>query len=257
MKATSIPRHEKRFFENGLDSFGKKFKLTKLTVPIKGSSEVMEYVSCRRENKDTSFYYGSKFDKTQIVIHFTAGYLKGDVATLTTPSNHVSVPFIIARNGTILNMWSSAYWSYHLGPGAVGGNTAGSKRTIAVEVSNIGYLNKVGNNLTSAYSKNDVYCSLNEENFYTKLATPYRGHSYFATFTNNQYNSLIILLRYLTKQYGIPRSFLPEGKRYATGSANAMGNFSGIVSHVNYRATGKWDFGPAFDWDRLISGVVS
>lgn len=257
MKATSIPTHEKSFFQFKKDSHGKKFVLENKSIPIKGSTEQMAYVKCRRENNDNSFYYEEKIGKTQIVIHFTAGYLKGDVATLTTPSNHVSVPFILARDGSILNTWSSAYWSYHLGPGAVGGNTAGSKRTIAIEVSNIGYLNKIGNNLVSSYSNSDVYCGLDEKNFYAKVDTPYRGEEYFATFTSNQYNSLITLLRYLTAQYNIPRAFLPENKRYDIVGQNEIVNFKGIVSHVNYRPSGKWDFGPAFDWDRLINGVTA
>lgn len=257
MRATSIPNHERSFLQNKKDSHGKKFKLKEMTVPIKGTGgEVMEYMSCRRENEDSSFYYEAAFNKTQVVIHYTAGYLKGDVATLTTPSNHVSVPFIIARNGTILNLWSSAFWSYHLGPGARGGNTAGSKRTIAIEISNIGYLNKVGNNLVSPYSSTDVYCSLDEKQFYTELDAPYRDHRYFATFTNRQYQSLIILLRYLTAQYNIPKTFLSTADRYRVGSAEMMTNFKGITSHVNYRSSGKWDIGPACDWDRLINGVL-
>ncbi len=255
MKASSIPYHEKSFFTYEKDSHGKKFDLADKSIGIKDSNEVMNYVMCRRENKDDSFYYRDKFDKTQVVIHFTAGYLKGDIATLTTPGNHVSVPFIIGRNGSILNMWSSALWSYHLGPGAVGGNTAGSKRTIAIEVSNIGYLKKIGSNLVSSYSDRDVYCSLDENNYYTKLDAPYRGQQYFASFTNSQYKSLIVLLRYLTAQYDIPREFLPENKRYDVGGVNDITKFKGIVSHVNYRSSGKWDFGPAFDWDRVISGV--
>lgn len=257
MRATSIPKHEKGFLKNKMDSNLKKFNLTNRSIPIKGSSEKMKYIDCRRENGDNSFYYEEHHSKTQIVIHFTVGYLKGDIATLTTPSNNVSVPFIIARNGVILNMWSSAYWSYHLGRGAVGGNTIGSKKTIAIEVSNIGYLKKVGNDLVSIYSNNDDYCRLDETRFYTKLNEPYRGQQYYATYTKKQYDSLIVLLRYLTAQYDIPREFLPEDRRYITGNSNDIPNFRGILSHVNYRATGKWDIGPAFDWSRLISGVTS
>jgi hypothetical protein len=47
MKATSIRNHEKRFFDTGLDSFGKKFNLTNMTIPVKGTGEIMEYVKCR------------------------------------------------------------------------------------------------------------------------------------------------------------------------------------------------------------------
>ncbi len=255
MKATSIANHEKTFFETGRDSDGKEFMLTEMTVPIKGSNEVMPYIHCRPKNGDTSFYYQEKNTKTQIVLHYTVGYIKGDVAALSRPNNHVSTPFIIARNGTILNLWSSAYWSYHLGSGAIGGNTNGSKRTIGIEMSNIGVLKRIDNKLVTVYSDTDVYCDIREKQFYTKLESPYRGEVYYATFTRRQYYSLLLLLRYLTAEYNIPRAFLPEDKRYSTGVEDELVNFKGIVSHVNYRSSGKWDIGPAFDWNKIMGGL--
>ncbi|WP_299259851.1 N-acetylmuramoyl-L-alanine amidase [uncultured Aquimarina sp.] len=251
MKATSIANHENTFFETGRDSDGKEFVLTPNTVPIKGTNESMPYISCRQKNGDTSFYEEEKNTKTQIVLHYTAGYLKGDVAALSKPNYRVSVPFIIARNGTILNMWSSAYWAYHLGSGAVGGNTNGAKRTIAIEMSNIGFLKRIGDQLVTVYSDTDVYCHMNETRFYTKLDIPYRGEQYYARYTIRQYKSLALLLRYLTAEYNIPAAFLPEDKRYDIVAENELVNFKGITSHVNYRSSGKWDIGTAFDWNKL------
>ncbi len=255
MKATSIPNHEKTFFETGRDSDGKEFALTAMTVPIQGTNQVMPYMQCIPKNGDTSFYYPEQHTKTQIVLHYTAGFLKGDVAALSRPNYRVSVPFIIARNGTILNLWSSAYWSYHLGSGAAGGNTRGSKQTIAIEISNIGFLKRINDNLVTVYNDTDVYCKVHEKQFYTQLEAPYRGESYYATFTKKQYDSLLVLLRYLTAAYDIPKAFLPEDKRYVVGSANELVDFKGIVSHVNYRSSGKWDIGPAFDWTKIIQGL--
>ncbi len=256
MKATSIANHEKTFFETGRDSDGKEFELTEMTVPIKGTNEVLPYINCRPKNGDTSFFYQEKNTKTQIVLHYTAGYIKGDVAALSRPNNHVSTPFIIARNGKILNLWSSAYWSYHLGSGAIGGNTNGSKRTIAIEMSNIGFLKRIDNKLVTVYSDTDVYCDIREKQFYTKLESPYRGELYYARFTRRQYHSLQLLLRYLTAEYNIPRAFLPEDQRYITGAENELVNFKGIVSHVNYRSSGKWDIGPAFDWEKITEDFL-
>lgn len=108
MKVTSISNHENTFFETGKDSDGKEFILTEMKVPVKGANEVMPYINCRSKSGDTSFYYQEKNTKTQIVLHYTVGYLKGDVAALSKPNYHVSTPFIIARNGKILNLWSSA-----------------------------------------------------------------------------------------------------------------------------------------------------
>ena len=255
MKATSIANHEKTFFDTGRDSAGKEFKLTPNTVPIPGTLGMMSYTQCRPKNGDTSFYIQEKHNKKQIVLHYTAGYLKGDVAALSKPNYRVSVPFIIARNGTILNMWSSAYWAYHLGSKAVGGNTKGGKRTIGIEMSNIGFLKRIGDQLVTVYNDKDVYCHISEKQFYTKLDMPHRGEHYFATHTAKQYKSLITLLRYLTAEYNIPVAFLPEDKRYDVVDERELVNFEGITSHVNYRSSGKWDIGPAFDWDQVISAM--
>ncbi|SEK94346.1 N-acetylmuramoyl-L-alanine amidase [Aquimarina amphilecti] len=255
MKATSILKHEKNFFDTGKDSAGKEFLLTPNTVPIQGTLDTMSYVQCRPKNEDTSFYVQEKHTKKQIVLHYTAGYLKGDVAALSKPNYRVSVPFIIARNGAILNMWSSAYWAYHLGSKAVGGNTKGGKRSIGIEMSNIGFLKRIGDQLVTVYNDNDVYCDISETQFYIKLDTPYRGEQYFATHTGKQYNSLISLLKYLTAEYNIPTVFLPEDKRYGVVAEKELVSFRGITSHVNYRSSGKWDIGPAFDWERIINGL--
>ncbi|WP_188112236.1 N-acetylmuramoyl-L-alanine amidase [Aquimarina sp. RZ0] len=153
-------------------------------------------------------------------------------------------------------MWPSAYWAYHLGSCAIGGNTSGSKRTIAIEISNIGFLKRIDDKLVTVYNDNDVYCDINQTQLCTKLASPYRGELYYATFTKQQYDSVLILLRYLTATYSIPRKFLSEDKRYITGDKNELINFRGIVSHVNYRSSRKWDIGPAFDWGKIIDGIL-
>jgi N-acetyl-anhydromuramyl-L-alanine amidase AmpD len=191
-------------------------------------------------------------EKQRIVLHFTAGYLKGDIDTLTKSENHVSVPFVIARDGTIYNLWPSKYWSYHLGKGAQGGNTAMSGRSVAIELSNIGYLMKKGSSLVTAYSSTDVYCSEDETSYYKKVPA-YREREYFATFTKQQCASLVKLLRYLTAKYNIPRQFVEVAKRYDVLAS--VDQFRGITSHVNYRPSGKWDIGACFAWDTVVAGV--
>jgi N-acetylmuramoyl-L-alanine amidase len=254
MKATSIPAYEQAFLSNGLDSMGRKHILTPTSQPIPGEAGKLTYLRCQRENGDESFFFTEDVPKTHIVLHYTAGYLRGDVASLTAPANPVSVPFVIARNGSILNLWSSKLWAYHLGPGAVGGNTASSKRTIGIELSNIGFLNKVGNNLVSDHDSTDVYCSLAETSQYVALKTPFRGKSYFATYTPKQYESLVALLRFLTKRYPIKRALLPEAQRYTLLTESQLNAFSGIISHANVRPD-KLDIGPAFDWQRVANGL--
>ncbi len=248
MNANDIARYEAEFNRTGKDSDGKFHTLIPQSIQIPGETGQMNYTFVRPLSGDQSFFYNKSFEKVQIVLHFTMGYLPGDVATLTKRNYHVSVPFIIGRNGIIYNLFSSQYWSYHLGEGAIGGNETRSKVTIGIEISNIGPLKRIGDQLVTTYGDGDIYCSLDETQYYEQVT--FRGHEYFATFTDTQYAALSTLLRYLTARFNIAREFLPEHRRYQTIAE--VVDFNGVVSHVNYRPDGKWDIGPAFDWNRLI-----
>ncbi len=251
MKATAIPAHEDRFVNSGEDSAKKQHVLTPKTIDIPGTDESFEIIECKPANGDKSFYYEEETEKVRIVLHFTAGYLKGDIAALTTPENHISTPYVIARNGNIYEIFDPAQWSYHLGKGAVGGNGTGSKASIGIEMSNIGPLTLDGDQLMTSYA-NDIYCSLDEQEFYVETEE-FRERTYFATHTDAQYNSLLNLLKYLTARFDIPYAFLPEPQRYETTEEAAL--FKGINSHINFRTSGKWDIGPGFEWDRIAEGA--
>lgn len=249
MKASSIPTHENTFQTTGVDSFGKKFTLKEGIYTIKGTAETVKIMDCARDNGDKSYYYQEETTKKKVVLHFTMGYLKGDIATLTR--QHVSVPFVVGRNGIIYNLFASKYWSYHLGPGAMGGNTAMSKECIGIEISNIGPLKKIGDNLVTTYSDTDIYCSLAETQYYTRLNTKYRGFEYFATYTAAQYEAISKLLRFLCAKYTLPKKFLNEPARYEIMTEAGFKSYTGIVSHVNCRKD-KADIGPAFDWNKIM-----
>ena len=254
MKASSILDHESSFQSTGLDSFGKQFILKEGTFPIKGTAETIKIIDCARDSGDESFFYKEETPKRKITLHYTMGYLKGDIATLT--QQHVSVPFVIGRNGQIYNLFASKYWSYHLGPGALGGNTAMSKECIGIEISNIGPLKLIENNLVTTYSDKDIYCSLEETQYYTKLNPKYRNYEYYATFTDEQYEAIIKLIKFLCAKYDIPKNFLNSPERYEIMTDVGFQNFTGIVSHINCRVD-KTDIGPAFNWDKIINGANS
>lgn len=253
MLYTKIPSYEADFRAKGIDSDGKQFKLVPAQIEIPGTTQTFEVVTTGLVNGDKSFYYAEAATKERIVVHFTAGYLKGDIAALTKKDNHVSVPFVVARDGTIYQLFSSKYWSYHLGKGAQGGNEAMSKSSIAIELSNVAYLRDKDGKLVDPYGAE--YCSPADTGAYQAVTKAYRGYTKFATFTDAQYTSLANLLRYLTATYKIPAAFLPEDKRYDVYADVAK--FKGITTHVNYQpeSYGKWDIGPAFDWARIITAL--
>ncbi len=254
-KRTAIAEADFRATGNAL---GKKYILTPFSIPIPGDdNHKLEGVTCRPENNFTGYFYQEKHEKKKVVLHFTVGHLKGDILSLTSESRgHVSTAFVVGRAGTIYQLFSSAAWSYHLGRNALGGNGNQSKLSIGIEISNYGPLIKKGNNLETVYSKanrKDVYCTMDDTEQYIKLDKAFRGYKYYAAFTDEQYHNIILLLRYLTKSYEIPRTFVGKTERFSTTRASSA-DMEGIMSHVNFR-TDKIDIGPAFDWERVISGV--
>lgn len=245
-------------------AINREYRIKPFSMPILDDENLLHAALIAPHNR-SGYYFNTAYPKKRIVLHYTAGQLRSDIQALTQNNYHVSVAFVIARDGRIYQLFSSKYWSGHIGKG-IGNTGTGNmedKMTIGIELSNYGWLTRRGDNLETCYSRSiasngnvtgqDVYCHISEKQAYTELEVPFRGKKYFAKFTDEQYNSLIILLRYLTATYGIARKFPDESVRYT--AFNDVVSFNGIVSHVNYRESGKWDIGPAFDWNRVISGV--
>lgn len=260
MRFDTLPQIENRFRTEAASA------LRAFSIPVPNEDLTLngQLFNPNRSN----YFYPTEHKKERIVLHFTAGNVRSDMITLTTQDRHVSVPYVISRDGTIYELFRSKFWSGHLGAGVgnAGTGNAQDKATIGIEISNYGFLVPKDGNLETIYSrvkdKNtgkvspvDVYCSLDNKAAYTKIEVPFREQSFYPKYTPEQLDSLIILLRYLTATYAIPRQFLPSDKRYTTNSD--VVNFKGIVSHINYRSSGKWDLGPAFDWATVMEGVQS
>lgn len=258
MRYDSLPQIEARFRSEAAPF------LTPFSLQVPNEQLMLKGQLYKRGT--SNYFYPANHPKERIVLHFTAGNLRSDMQSLTTQDRHVSVAFVIARDGTIYQLFPSAAWSGHIGAGVgnAGTQNAQDKATIGIELSNYAYLVPRDGNLETIYSRQpvngkpgpaDPYCSLGTTAAYIRSDQPFRGQSYYAAYTPEQIESTIILLRYLTAKYNIPRQFLPEDKRYIT--TNDVLTFKGIVSHINYRASGKWDIGPAFDWNTLINGVTA
>ena len=248
MLASKVEKHELGFESSKKDTNGTKYTISTRDI---GGLSVRELDPLGVDD----YFYEGEIEKQGIVLHFTAGYLRGDMGAMIRQGKHVCVPYLSARSGDVFQIFDPKHcWGYHLGRSAVGGNTTMSKKTVAIEISNIGPLELRGNSLHTAYG--DKYCSLDEKQYYTKLAKSWRGYQYYASYTEEQIDSLINLLKHITKRFNIPAEFLPEEKRYRIfSSAKEARAFKGISTHINYRKNGKWDLGPAFPWDRVIKGV--
>lgn len=251
MLYSKIPDHEKKFFATSTGIKNSKYEL------VEKSIAAFDYTKCTPLNLEKDYYIKQAIDKQAIILHNTRGYLRSDIYYLSNRGK-VSVPFVLPRNGTILSMFSSKYWAYHMGPGAAGGNSNMSSKTLGIEICNIGPLIRNGDNLLTTYG--DVYCKMTDAAEYHELSHPFRGYSYYATYTIGQYNALAKILPYLSTRYDISLDILPADERYSKFSDEYAKRYSGIASHVNYRDDlndvgqfKKTDIGPGFEWDMLQS----
>jgi len=259
MRASKITEHENKFASDYVDINGTKFKVSSIES-ITGGDII------KINPGYSSYFYPAKYTKTKIILHNTVGVLRSDIAALSKKDWHVSVPYVIARNGTIYELFDPTMWSYHLGKGAIGGNKTNSKSSVAIELSSYGPLNRVKDNLETMYSNvtyvdrngnnkqtgRDVYCTVHEREQFIEVPVPYRGYRYFTGYTDAQLKSLNSLIDYLCERFDIPKQILDENIRYDLfSSSKEAREYTGICSHVNFIGNGKWDIGPEMDWDYL------
>ncbi|MCB0581002.1 MAG: peptidoglycan-binding protein [Phaeodactylibacter sp.] len=245
------------------DELGGKYNFELLAHEIPGDEFKLEFLQVTKKDGDASYYFPEGHPnnrrKDKIVLHFTAGQISGDFWALTRKDKEISTAFLIGRDGAVYKLFDSVKaWAYHLGSGSVGGNTSMSASSVGIEISNWGPLKEDGSGNLVTWDHGHWYCSLDQAEAYVKLSQPFRGALYFAKITPHQYESIIILLRYLTKTLALEPNFLPKGKRQDTFSSHDEARaFRGICCHTNFRSSGKWDLPEqAFDWEQVVSGVT-
>lgn len=251
-----IPDEERSFRRTGVFG-GYRCRLTPVTLVSRDNSAEIDVVRCRPADGRTDYFGHRSIPKARICLHATLGALRGDILTLTNASKgRLSVAFVVARDGTIYELFESDKWAYHLGPSKHYRNTDMSAVSVGIELSNFGPLKRAGHRLL-AYDS--TYCTIDQTDAYVELDEPFRGHRYFASHTEAQLQATIRLVDYLCAEHQIPPVLLPENQRYELLSdlrRTGVGTrFMGICSHVNFRED-KTDLGPAFDWAALEAGLA-
>lgn len=222
---------ETSFSANHTDSNGTRFSVGK-TRDIGGGHKITPLTTSY-----SSYYYTEKTKKTQVFLHFTVGSIKGDVATLGKKDNHVSVSYLVDRQGNIYNMFDDSMWSYHLGGSCVGGNKAMSRQSIGIEISNYGPLKLEGGTYTDAYK--NLYTT--DPAYVDK--TSFRGYDYYAKMTDVQIDAVCHLLHDICERHSIPDTYKTDTGNVFRTAADALA-YSGILCHTDVRSD-KFDFPPS------------
>lgn len=196
-------------------------------------------------------FYTETYRKKRIILHYTAGSSVSGAAAELLKRNGICVAYIIDKNGEIYEFFNPIYWAYSLGvqdPNYTKGHF--EWESIAIEHVNEGPLTYDGtnyywwpNNWSTPYYGPTINYS-------------FRGFNYFPTFPQEQLQSSFALVNAICTDFNIPKQIPPPEKVLEYDLA-FYDTFEGISSHQNYRASGKWDIGPAYDWIGLNNSLSS
>lgn len=160
-----------------------------------------------------SNYFKEETAKKQVYLHHTAG--NGDAEAVfrywASTGERVATCVSIGNDGTIAQGFSSKYWGYHLGlkQGVFSANgikyQSLDKLSIGVEICNWGYLKPVGEGKNIKYI-NYVGREVPKSQV-TKLDKPFKGFTYWHSYTDEQIASLKELLIYWNDTYEIPLDY--------------------------------------------------
>lgn len=206
-------------------------------------------------------YYKEACVKNTIYLHHTAGSYRPDLVIETWDTDDtvdekigkktvrvVGTSFVIgglstfsndaSYNGSIYRAFDDMYWAHHLGT-VYANNRKLNQQSIGIELCNYGPLTKSSNGKYYTYVNTVV-----PENMVCKLDKPFKGYSYYHCYTDEQLNSLKLLLSHLKQKYPNIEMRTPlltvEGFAINDNSKKAV---PGIYSHTNVRED-KYDVYP-------------
>ena len=193
--------------------------------------EIAKIVQKRLSNDQ---FFQDVHPKKQIYLHHTAGGPNAvSVANyFQQKEGKVATAFVIGADGTIVQLFSSKHWAYHLGlkPEVFAEKGVDYKSldkiSIGIEICNYGPLAK-----KNGYFYNYVGGKVDRSQI-TELKSKYKGHIWWQKYTDEQIESTRQLLVYLCDTYGI-------SKEYTDGifdiDKRALKGENGIFTHNSVR----------------------
>jgi len=216
------------------------------TINLFGINKMINII---KEYLPISEYYREQTVKKRIVLHHTVASNKdSSISWWKKDGIHVAVSYIIDKDGGIYELFDPSFWSYHLGPPTLAYD---NKTAIGIEIVNEGQLYK--------RSDGNYYWWINKDNPLGKVKyngnvfdnnIEWRGYRYWASYTNEQINSVILLLKHLTQTLNINSDVITTYEY-----DKSLLNFNGIISHHNVRKD-KTDVSPALNLSFIQSSLL-
>ena len=191
-------------------------------------------------------YVVEEAEKDLIYYHHTVGgSAKSTFKWWLMDPARVGTAYIIARDGTIYEVFDPKYWCFHLKIG----DSAVDKRSIGIELASEGALTRVGEWLYAFDGKKRLYSLVNDKDkFYDHGEVWRSGYQYFDKYDDPQILSLWKLCVLLMAQFDIPHLTPAD---HIGCDRRRYHDFQGILGHHHVRKD-KTDVHPGFPWDHVI-----
>jgi N-acetylmuramoyl-L-alanine amidase len=173
-----------------------------------------------------------QIDPKFIVMHYTAGWTaESAIDTLKNPSRQASAHVVLDYDGSITQMVPFNTKAWHAGRSRYQGYNGLNSYSIGIEIVNIGWLRKIGNDLyQDAYGNKVISDSIGVPLIEAKHSTVGSGMFYWPSYTKAQLDALEELSELFIEEYDI----------------------IDIISHEEIDTRGwKTDPGPAFPMNRF------
>jgi len=217
-----------------------------------------------------SQYYQDVVQKKSIYLHHTVGG-----SALSTfnwwkqTTARIGTAYIIARDGTIFEVFEPYYWAHHLGT-RNNQNRYFNQSSVGIELASEGAL-RSGQELNNILGEDKfdwnylyafdidqppfprakkLYHLWYDQDKYIDIPVRFRGYGFFDLYEEPQIVSAIELVNHLCDKFQIPKQLLPHDKRFEYDE-NYL-NHNGVLTHCNVRVD-KSDLSPAWAWHRLES----
>lgn len=196
-------------------------------------------------------YYKQETSKSQICLHHTVSgpYAQGVIDWWNQDTQRIATHFVIQKDGTIFQLYSSKYWAHHLGVKSTFLKQMGfadygtrnvllNQSSVAMEITNWGGLVKDNNGFHPATWDTTLKryvpvtkVTIPDQNvqIYSK---PFRDFVYFEKYSSEQIESISRLVTYLCDKFNISKEYNED---MWDVSKRALGGINGIYGHVSMR----------------------
>lgn len=185
--------------------------------------------------------------KDLVVLHHTAGASgRSTIDWWRTTPERIGTAYLVERDGTVREVFPPSEWAYHLGLRGTGG--AVDRRSIGVEIACEGALLEDGGRL---YAFGQISERTEYRGEVYDHGSEWRGHRYFAAYTEAAIASVAQLVAYLLERFEIRPWTTAAHRKY---SQALLEGAKGVLGHHHLRQD-KTDLHPGFPWERLVEAV--